>query len=837
MTQQLVLDPLGIVTEPNKLGQIPAGALESCSQTVIRSPGVIENNKGWVQHGTSISSTQVPFHICLPNKWILIFRHDGVSWVYTWYDADTATHPYGSQALQWEDGVASIRTTSQPRFSHVIVGNQLFVQFRSQLLVWDTVNPTTLAESKPRHAGMIAPKLVLLGNGGSNGVALPPGKYCAYTAIFKRKLPGGDRTIVSAPGAATSYGNLFDASTVNVSMTFVLSTVPQVKAGDIIEVYRTKSKPVNLTIAYTTVQPSEEIGSEYLRCGSVVVTQAMINAGSFSYTDTCPDSNLGEALYTNQSVGTVADTADPPPASDFIAAYKGYVFGFGPTYSPRVRLRVTGLYGARTAVSGNNLPAATSVGSYDVTGFSWTTGATFFTLASSVEAAKVFQGMRVYLTFSVSVVVTSVVGLQVNVDTALPTGLSNQTLTCQDVLVVALGNQTRRISCATWYDTAYSLSLNAYAAFALALKLPSVGQTYYEGPNAQPVDGFELRAHYLYDDRPVLSVYGSKPLAWDPRLDPATALVVTEEYKPQQISWSNLNEPEAWPVLNQDFFARGAPHGVAVTADSIIAAYSDGIWRISGTGGSTSEGFDWRYDQIATGITVRGSQCMCVLLDRVYALTSEGLVVIDGDRVARISYGRIHDQLDVPGFKDVAYTTTSAVWICADEENNEIVFRTPETGNVIWIYNTNTDRFTKIGSHDFPVYASYSPYLRSVVYLGLTAGNWTLLAPTSASRNNMNVQFARVYADNPFVQRHWQSVSLSADVTGGSAVVTPNFNGLDGAPRTLDSSGRATFEVPRNAPAIGNTMQVGFSVSTTAKVALHGFALTYRDQTERNKNR
>src|SRR5262249_38696158 len=45
--QQLVVEPLGIVTQPNKLGQIPAGGMREATNVAIRSPGVIENMRGW----------------------------------------------------------------------------------------------------------------------------------------------------------------------------------------------------------------------------------------------------------------------------------------------------------------------------------------------------------------------------------------------------------------------------------------------------------------------------------------------------------------------------------------------------------------------------------------------------------------------------------------------------------------------------------------------------------------------------------------------------------------------------------------------------------------------
>lgn len=840
MTQQLVLDPLGLVTQPNKLGQVPAGALTACNQVVLRSPGTLENLPGWTQRGSAIGSTQVPFHICMPNKWILVIRHSGIAWGYTWYDADTNTFTYTGD-LAWEDGNAAVRTTEQPRFSHVTVGDQLFVQFRSQLLVWDTINPTSLATSKPRHAGLLGPKIALPTNAYFGGTAIQGGKYATYTAIFKRSLPNNDRIIVSAPCAAVSHSNLF---TQPVDVTLYVSlgtTLPQARAGDVLEIYRTKSKPHNLTNVFTTVQPGEEAGSEYLRCGSITLTAAHISAGFFYYTDACPDTALGEALYTNQSVGSFADEADMPPAHDFITAYKGYLFGLGPTYTPRLKLRPIGLWGAVDAAL-NTVKASSVLGRISIAGTTWTTGSSTVTVATGTEAAKVFKAQYFYPGGSGSgFPVTNVAGTTITVSGALPTGQSNVTSFVIDTLSVQYGIAENVSNTENWYNYQYSQNLQTrFAVHALALKLPSMGQEFLStNVNTQPTDVFEIRAQYLYDARDPLLVRGSKPLAWDPQIDPTNQISVPAEYKPHAVTWSNLSEPEAWPILNQDFFSRGLPHCVATTADAVIAAYSDGIWRISGTGGSTNEGFDWRYDQIATGITVRGSQCMCVLLDRVYALTSEGLVVIDGDRVQRISEGRIHDQLDVPGFRDVPHTTGTAVWICADEENNEIVFRTPETGSAIWVYNTNTDRFTKIGSHDFPVFAQYSPYLRSVVYLGQTSGTWSLLTPSNGNAyNDMSMTFARVYADNPFAQRHWQTLSVSAEVTGGPVTLTPSFNGLAGTPRTLDASGRASFEVPRNAPAIGNTMTIGLTVAANGgRVKLHGFALDYRDQTERRRNR
>lgn len=844
MTQQLVLDPLGLVTEPNKLGQVPAGALTQTTNCVMRSPGVIENPKGLQQIGPAMNTSEPPYVICLPNKWVIaIYYSSSVPrWYYSWIDTTLNTVVF-SDLLMWEYDFSTIRRTSQPRFTHLVYGSQLFLQCYSQTLVWDYLDPTTTPQSRPRHAGIQEPVIGQPGSAGSNGGVMAPQTRALYTAIVKRKLPGGDRYAVSAPCAAQVSVNAFDATPINIEVPISIFNMQLYgRVGDVVEVYRTKTKPTNLTSTYNAAQPGEELGGEFLKCGSLTITQQMLDFSVTEiFTDSCADTALGEALYTNQGVG---EAADPPPVCEFIAAYKGFIFGFGPTYTPRIKLRTVGFWGALNATLAQ-VQARTALGEFTVAGCSWTAGNVTVTPANVNEAAKVFAGMRVEL-FNPAIPTTYVFDVATvgptsfTVSSAPNFSRTNASVKVYDRLDVEYPAGDTNITAANNWPTFAGLSNRYRSVQTLALKLPPIGQTLGESDHLAPVDGFALKGRFLYDARSAMKIKGSKALAWDPQVNWATSLDVAPESLPQAVCWSNLSEPEAWPVLNQDFFSRGVPHGVAVTSDAIIAAYSDGIWRITGTGGTVQEGFDWRYDQIASGITVRGTQCMTTLLDRVYALTSEGLVVIDGDQVQRISYGRIHDQLDVPGFKDVAHTTSSAVFICADEENNEIVFRTPETGAAVWVYNTNTDRFTQVSTHDDPVYAAYSPYLRSVVLVGRTLGNWTLLARTSTNRSDMSATFARVYADNPFAQRHWQTLNVSVELSGagGPVTIVPSFNGLAGSSRVVDASGRVSFEVPRNAPAVGNTMAIGLTITANGRsVKLHGFALDYRDLTERHKNR
>jgi len=158
----------------------------------------------------------------------------------------------------------------------------------------------------------------------------------------------------------------------------------------------------------------------------------------------------------------------------------------------------------------------------------------------------------------------------------------------------------------------------------------------------------------------------------------------------------------------------------------------------------------------------------------------------------------------------------------------------------MWRYNPGTDRLTHTISHSEPCHADYSRALRSVVVIGREGAAWTLRAATGAPAD-YSLRYQVVYADNPFSQRHWQSLDVSMEADG--ATVTPSFNGLAVTPRVISNRGssehaRAGFHVPRNAPSVANNIEVGLAVSSAGqRAALHGFALNFVDLTEQRKKR
>lgn len=853
--QQLVLEPLGIVTEPNKLGQIPAGALSIMTDCVERSPGVIENIQAWQTKvtvtGTDANTTAM-FAVPMDNNLVVVIYRatNGFGdpiWRYRWYNLSTGAAVYAAQDLAFTSaGVTypqSINITEQPGFGFVRHGTQTFINAYSNVLVWDDPTAATLASSLVRPAGLQRLQFAQTAISGLVfGNPMPAGTYANYTAINTRMING--RKVVSPPAAALpAYAQTAGSA---IQLLFTLRSGDQIP-GDVIEVYRTKTKPNGLGSGALPYQAGEEAGAEYQRALSHPLTAAEITAGFINLYDTTPDASLGEALYTNQALQGAGAAAEIPPAVEVLTSHKGFLFGFSPVYPPSITLRPTGTWGGFETTE-SVATVTTGFGSVSLTGASYSSGSNTINVTPTSQLQYLSIGMNAVgagAFFNGTVIAKAAGSFTID---QLTTGSSaGVTWTATDQFYwntgasFAFDQSWSRFVLSVLTGTISNNDIVALRAQSLKLASTTASSVVTSGAGftAQPTDGFDFYHRWLQDSRPQVGVKSSKGTSWDPQIEQASSLTFTfasEEKLPRAFVWSEQDEPESWPFVNEDSFSRGTVNAVASTSDAMIAFYTDGIWRVSGTGGTAGQGYDWRADPVANGITVIGSQAVAVLLDRPYAMTSEGLIQIAATQINKITQGRVHDQLATPPWNNQAFTLSTAAFVVEDEEHDEILMREPSaTGGKMWIYNVNTDRLSQTTSHEQPMTAFYSRALRSPVVVGRDGSStWSLKAQTGAY-GNFNLTYANVYADNPFAQRHWQTLNVSAETS--AATITPTFNGVAGNARTLDADGRVGFEVPRNAPAIGNTMQIGLTVVTSVRTKLNGFSIDYRDHTERRKTR
>lgn len=861
MTQQLVLRPLGIISQPNKLGTIPQGALQLADQCYMRQPGTIENANGYVQAGDSILANASGTSFVAPSDGQYVYFNEisGGSRFSGWVDVtNNASYPFGFDNFRDESGGAqSIDSTG--RFGTTVNRSRLLVTAVNGTFVYDL--PT---HSLTRSAGMPQPQLFFAGS--ATGVAVPGTSHVMYTGLYIRRFSDGYE-LIGIPAMAIEWTN-GGTSGNSVQVQFALSSLAldgYIKAGDVFQLYRTKSQTYNTaTSTYTNT------GSDYYLVTEYTMTSTDITNGGATVTDNVPDAALGEALYTNAGVKTQDGLALPSPTAKAICSFKGYTFFFNRKDTPKVSLRAPVWWGYMdTATAG--VDASTrqyGIGARALTG-NTTNGSPTLASVSAANLVGIVPGQvnRSVGNIPFGAKVISVGASSITFDhnaTATTTGAFIQ---IDDVLEVN----------GTTLDVGESANLANlvnttpyFAAVALNYIIPSLGTTTAppDSVPAAPIDLFYLR---LSDQTGNITIRATNGKNYTPQLPEISATVqtFTPTQVPNGLSWSEQNQPENVPPLNTAFCGNGEIYAAYPTRDCIWIFCSDGLYRLSGTGGSAgAEGFDWRIDPVDSTLIIAGPQAGCVLRDMVFAYTNRGLVQINSDgTIKELTLGRVDDRLPGQPWSTPSWSTTNAMFLVADETNDEIWMKETLTpGNRVWIYNYINDCFTNdfIGTDTTTTGNSilsgcYSRYLQSTTWLSQTQG--FLVAPTNGTaRKLFDFKFQPLLGTDPFSTRMWQQAEIACSFpANGNVTVNCYANGDIRAPLTYNQGqfcgqrtivsgvtttevdalqGRTSWSIPRNSPAIANTMSLEFrAVSGTSPVLIDGIAAKFVDLTEQRSRR
>lgn len=836
MPQQLVLTPLGLITEPNQLGQIPAGALSLADNIVMRSPGKIANDRGWATRYTltgTDAGTTCAFVIATTGKYAIVLFNVTAGWKYVWVDMSTNTAAYGPTTLSVNQPGApanpqSFKVTSQPGFCSVLYQGQIFANAQSVLLTWDTENPTSASEAAPREGGLRS--VVVYNFSGTAGVGYTssPVSWFAIVGVIRRVVQGREYVGPTSVAAVVYNTNASQSAdpTINIGLP---STA---RAGDTVELYRTRQKPYGKTNTVVLSKLGEDVGAEYLLASAVQLTAADITAGTIAIPLSGTDDQLGRPCYVNQSIGGQGAQAFRPPALARLTAYKGHLIGFGATQPATIGIHTKAIWGDLTGLPAD--AAAAGIGAFTLGTVTYNGTATA-TAASAPAIANLRVGSLIAAT-GVFRRVTAIVGTSITMDAAASGGALTSTGFDQLFVSGAWGS--------TFGDVSNYFAVEGGITSHVDYFCPAVrlGQFSTAFPFAVPSDELTLQASRLDDARSSFSIGATRGANWVPALPETngTLRVVSPQNQPNAVVWSEINQPESWPGVNLDHFSRGEVHAVVTTRDANILFYSDGLWRFSGTGGTAGAGYDWRADQLASGITISGSQAICVLNDVVYAYTSEGFISItSAGQITRISQGRIGDLLPGPPWDNGPYNNDTAVFLCADEENSEVVIKVP-TSTALYRYNTLTDTFvTTQPSATQTTHAAYSRYTRSLLTVGKTAGGSWVLESNTGSPVSSAFRFQPVYTDNPFSLKHWQQLDVS--FTGAPGVLAQYNESVNDAGLALSNAGpqaqaRGSWDIPRDAPAIANSIVVALFTGPSAWT-LQGISLQFQDLTEQRDKR
>lgn len=852
MTQQVILAPLGMITQPNKLGQYPAGAMSLALNAYMRNPGTIEASRYW-NLVISLAGLGTP---TTPELWMLgfgnsplaatIYRITTGEWACTWF-AVSGAGGTGSDYLYTDLGYPSGRQhlPLDGRFGYATTGQHTMLLGALGVMAFDYTNPSTSGQRTPRQAGLYPPYYLNPVSTASDTTAgaIAPLKQFTAVAILRRKFTGENYELVSAPTPATGYFNL-STSTYDVAIAFGVFFDPAfVRVGDVVEIYRTRTQSFTTTPSVTFVAP----GADYLLCAARPLTSADISASSTEIVSYASDASLGEPLYTNDGLQGGGAIAKVPPTSSCVAKFKNYTFYFRTYDPPQVSFQQlfnwSNTGSANAAVRGNTFGSLTLAGTT-------TASSNSVTSVSTANMVGVVIGQYVIGTGIPTLTkITATGATGFTMSAAATTSVSGGTLTVYDQ--IEIDGVSGRVG--TFSElTSLPYGTSKYLVSCLSLTNPPTSANALFFVPAQPVvisrkDFFGDPADASKYTMTIRTTRGNLLVPALPRIELGeTANTYTAKLNKNGFMWSEENQPENVPPDNFAFCGSGEIYACASTRDALWIFASDGLWRLSGTGGQAGRSYDWRIDPVDSTLSISGPQAVCVLRDTVYAYTNRGFVSIDSTGAVReISSGRIGDLLPGPPWSAPTYTGTTAMFLVADIENDEVRFREPGTATgITWIYNTLTDSFTQDTVTTNPLfYGIYSEAIRGVL-TSQYAGSGIIGSPTSTVFRPLDVTWQPIFAETPFVQHHWQTVDLAVDDTTANVNLYLNGSGTTVGTQTVTPGGtsvysRAGWMVPRNAPAVANNIGIrvlGPDLAATA-MKLQGIAVRYVNITEQRGKR
>jgi hypothetical protein len=293
--------------------------------------------------------------------------------------------------------------------------------------------------------------------------------------------------------------------------------------------------------------------------------------------------------------------------------------------------------------------------------------------------------------------------------------------------------------------------------------------------------------------------------------------------------WTENGQPEA--VVAAGIVGKGKVYGACATSLAMVIWTEYGIYRLSGTGGSSSAGFDWAMDQIDTQVLLRGPKAYCKLGVLVFCASNNGCCVIDeGGQVREISTASIGN-------------IGRAKW---DENDNTRVVPDEATGDVYfcfdgdrypYVYSTRWNKWSRVEVSSSDVISAFGNLQREMLYASIDSGHVLIRRKAGVTYQPSITRFQPVFDGDPSTTKRWTEVEwyFKGDAVG--APVKFICNEMEGMERNLDAHDGAAstpsfiqplidpsvqgdvddfslaqtwMEVPDDAPAVSNSLSLGF---------------------------
>lgn len=810
MSRQSIVAPIGMITQPSQYGQYKRGALKRARNVVMRAPGVISSMPNTRTYRATIATaaTIASNNILPTDSRLLVYSEEVLSLAAVYLNWVTAGASVAvTFPSNWEGGALDGRSrlTRQRGRHYLTTCDDVFIVNRT------FQGPLAIdfeGDAFSRMAGLTQPAFIAPGVGLTvNAQAMATNTAAAWRAVIHRTQGDGYEMLSAASLPAIGQTQ---ATVVDVPITVYFAMDHNYQAGDIVEIYRTR-----------TVTPFATDPGDTMRLAvSQVMTAANITAGNVTVRDTCVDDALGVELYSNQGQqGAKAANLDPPAASDMVS-FKGHMFYAATVVPTQI------IVGPRNAFAllSTDADRLFGIGARITTG-TVTLGSAVITAVVNMRGIVPGQIVNSALFAGGSTQINSVTATTITCANNATGGGVGATITILDI------QQTSFSGFTIGYTDPFSLQTFALAAglgghpFIYDTSLPQR----YDLATGSPLTGVQRGIEFIYRRPRVyyeadVTLRVTNGINYSPPLPEITltANSYSPEIRENRYAWSKVEQPEAVPPLNFGFVGSGVLYRMVATRDALWFFCSDGLFKLSGKGGNGQSA--WLVDPVDPNLKLTSRNAVTTLKETVWAYTNRGLVAVsDVGGIQDISLGVIGDQIPGANFAD-----TWDIFMSTDQLHQEVwlTFRTGTYGSgssQTFIFSAVTKTFVDMVKDEYST-SAYAEYLQSMVLAKAVPANgpdmhYFELDTSTTRMSGPDVRFQPLYVTDPFLLKQFSSCTAIFDGVNAAATLTPSFSDVDYTSLTVNQSAgesRCTWGVPRNAPARAGSIRPGFKMSNVA---------------------
>ncbi len=311
----------GLYTSVNDLTAAP-GALEIADNIVIENENLAQPRRGFDDYGATIGST--------PDRADAIWFYQGYTFVN--YGSKVAYSQGAGNAFSEYTGTYAAPTDF--KITYAESNKNLYFTTAAGVYKIDSIvlEPKAVGTPKAIHSTQSATGATgyLANNFGVN-----------YKFCWGYKDANGN-SILGAPSELVTFKNTAGGSRNVISRIYIPTGI---STTHFVQIYRSYVQDMS-----GAALPSTEL----YQSGELNPTAGNITAGYLDFTDLTPDALLGQALYTNSSLGGSVLANNQPPLAKCIAEFKKYLV-YGNTISKhRYFLRLLGTGSASSSLQGGD---------------------------------------------------------------------------------------------------------------------------------------------------------------------------------------------------------------------------------------------------------------------------------------------------------------------------------------------------------------------------------------------------------------------------------------------------------------------------------------------------